>query len=160
MNSIVLMAEILTGPELRFTPDNLAVASFLVSFPSTRTDDPDNQVRVAMFGDAAQQATDERKVGDRVILEGQLNVDTIERDGRKEKRAEVSVRRMHSVTGDVTSTAPAASQARPAASPRKQTPRPTPAASTPAASTPAPAGAPDLDDIPFAPPADMAEIWL
>ncbi|MEM9155200.1 MAG: single-stranded DNA-binding protein [Cyanobacteria bacterium J06642_2] len=152
MNSIVLMAEILTEPELRFTPDNLAVASFLISFPSTRPDDPDNQVRVAMFGDAAQQAVDERKVGDRVILEGQLNVDSIERDGRKEKRAEVSVRRIHLVTGEVASTAPAAS-ARPAS--RKQTPRPT--AATP---TPASTGAPDLDDIPFAPPADMKTIWL
>ncbi|MEO0852726.1 MAG: single-stranded DNA-binding protein, partial [Cyanobacteria bacterium J06648_11] len=99
MNSIVLMAELVTAPELRYTPDNLAVASFLVSFPSVRPDDPANQVRVAMFGDAAQQAADERQVGDRVILEGQLNVDTIERDGRKEKRAEVSVRRMHLVTG-------------------------------------------------------------
>ncbi len=143
MNSIVLMAEIVTDPEMRYTPDNLAVASMLVSFPNTRQGEPDFQVRVASFGETAQQVADTYSVGDRVTIEGQLHINTVERDGRNEKRAEVSARRIYKVSGDLS--ASAGTQA--TSSQRSTSSAPSKSQSKPA---PAPAAAPPkLDDIPF-----------
>jgi single-strand DNA-binding protein len=47
MNSIVLMGEVLSEPELRYTPDNLAVTSLVIGFPSLRPDEPPYRVRVS-----------------------------------------------------------------------------------------------------------------
>ena len=142
MNSIVLMAEIVTEPEMRYTPENLAVASMLVSFPSNRQGEPDYQLRVATFGETAQQVTDTYAVGDRITIEGQLHINTIERDGRNEKRAELNARRIYKLGDGVVETvgtverspAPARSS-----KPVKSVPAPSPAATVP----------PEMDDIPF-----------
>ncbi len=95
MNSIVLLGEVLADPELRYTPDNLAVTSLLVSFPSLRSDEPAYQVRVSSFGELAQKVVDTCHVGDQVTVEGQLHMNLVERDGRKEKLAEINARRIH-----------------------------------------------------------------
>ena len=141
MNSIVLMAEIVTDPEMRYTPDNLAVASMLVSFPSNRQGDPDFQVKVAAFGETAQQVADTYNVGDRVTIEGQLHINTLERDGRNEKRAEISARRVYQVSGDLS--ANAAPRATSSQRPSSPAPKKSPATKA------APAAPPQLDDIPF-----------
>lgn len=49
MNSIVLMGEVASEPELRYTPDNLAVTSLVLRFPSLRPEEPPYQVRVAFL---------------------------------------------------------------------------------------------------------------
>ncbi|MFQ3584627.1 MAG: single-stranded DNA-binding protein [Cyanobacteriota bacterium] len=95
MNSIVLLGEVLAEPELRYTPDNLAVTSLLLSFPSLRPEEPDYQVRVSSFGELAQKVVDSCHVGDRVTVEGQLHMNVVDRDGRKEKLAEITARRIH-----------------------------------------------------------------
>ncbi len=99
MNSIVLMAEIQSEPELRYTQDNLAVTSMLVLFPSIRTDEDPYQVRVAAFGELAQTVSSTCKIGDTVTIEGQLHINTVERDGRKEKVAEITARRIYPLSG-------------------------------------------------------------
>jgi single-stranded DNA-binding protein len=139
MNAIVLMAEIATEPEMRFTPDNLAIASMLVSFPSNRQGEADYQVRVALFGETAQQVADTFQVGDRVVVEGQLHVNTIEREGRSEKRAEISARRIYSLGGTGTALETVPTDASPKKPRAKASPAPAPV------STPSP----ELDDIPF-----------
>ncbi|MEN9231015.1 MAG: single-stranded DNA-binding protein [Thermostichus sp. DG02_5_bins_236] len=95
MNSIVLIGEVLAEPELRYTPENLAVTSLLLSFPSLRPEEPACQVRVSSFGELAQKVVDSCHVGDRVTVEGQLHMNLVERDGRKEKLAEITARRIH-----------------------------------------------------------------
>ncbi|MCF2971709.1 single-stranded DNA-binding protein [Synechococcus sp. Nb3U1] len=95
MNSIVLIGEVLAEPELRYTPDNLAVTSLLLSFPSLRPEEPAYQVRVSSFGELAQKVVDNCRVGDQVTVEGQLHMNLVERDGRKEKLAEITARRIH-----------------------------------------------------------------
>ncbi|MEN9202141.1 MAG: single-stranded DNA-binding protein [Thermostichus sp. DG_1_6_bins_120] len=95
MNSIVLMGEVVSEPELRYTPDNLAVASLLVSFPSLRSEEPAYQVRVSSFGELAQRLVESCHVGDQITVEGQLHMNIVERDGRKEKLAEITARRIH-----------------------------------------------------------------
>ncbi|WP_038025672.1 single-stranded DNA-binding protein [Synechococcus sp. PCC 7336] len=142
MNSIVLMAEIVTEPEMRYTPDNLAVSSLLVSFPSSRQGEPDAQVRVAAFGETAQQVVDNFAVGDRVTIEGQLHINTVERDGRNEKRAEISARRIYKVSGEFEAAGASDRSASSGASSSR--PRPsTPKVEAPAAASPA------MDEIPF-----------
>lgn len=144
MNSIVLMAEIVTEPEMRFTPDNLAVASMLVSFPSNRQGEPDFQVRVATFGETAQQVADTYAVGDRVTVEGQLHVNTVERDGRNEKRAELNARRIYKL--DASGAVQVAGAADRSAAPKRTVKQ---AASSSVVAKPAETAPPDMDDIPF-----------
>jgi single-stranded DNA-binding protein len=95
MNSIVLMGEVASEPELRYTPDNLAVTSLVLRFPSLRPEEPPYQVRVAFFGELAQRVVDTCRVGDQITVEGQLHMNVVERDGRKEKLAEITARRVH-----------------------------------------------------------------
>jgi single-strand DNA-binding protein len=98
MNSIVLMGEVASEPELRYTPDNLAVASLLLRFPSSRPEEPPYQVRVSSFGELAQRVVDTCRVGDQITVEGQLHMNVVERDGRKEKLAEITARRIHQLS--------------------------------------------------------------
>ncbi|NJL99812.1 MAG: single-stranded DNA-binding protein [Synechococcaceae cyanobacterium SM2_3_2] len=95
MNSFVLMGEVATQPELRFTPDGLAVASMMIRFPASKQDEDPYEIRVASFGDLAQSVTDTCQVGDVVTVEGELRMNMVERDARKEKVAEMISRRIY-----------------------------------------------------------------
>jgi len=102
MNSIILMAEVLTEPELRYTPDNQnAIASFLVQFPSVREDQP-YRIKVVGWNNLANQIM-ERKYqrGDRVLIDGRLRIDSVDRDGRKEKRTELVASKIHDLSSDI-----------------------------------------------------------
>jgi single-strand DNA-binding protein len=98
MNSFVLMAEVLTEPELRRTPDNQsAIASFLVQFPSQRPEDPVNRLKVSGWNTLADQIMEQYHKGDRVVIEGKLQMSTLDRNGYKEKRAELVAQRIHAL---------------------------------------------------------------
>ncbi len=97
MNSVVLMGEVFSDPELRFTADNLAIATLLIEFPGLRDADPKARIRVSMFGEKAQSLQNEIAKGQQVIVEGQLRMNVLERDGRSEKRAEINARRIYSI---------------------------------------------------------------
>ena len=110
MNSIILMAEVLTEPELRYTPDNQnAIASFLVQFPSVREDQP-YRIKVVGWNNLANQIM-ERKYqrGDRILIDGRLRIDSYDRDGRKEKRTEIVASKIHDLSGDTALSADVAS---------------------------------------------------
>ena len=160
MNTCVLMAEIVKAPELRYTPDNLAIAEMLVQFPGLRDDDPPCTLKAVSFGGQATDIQQQYRQGDRIILEGRLSMNTFERpEGFKEKRAELRISRVHRLDGGgMAPMAPAptptaapdptadfaplpdnASSAPPAAAPRTSTPSP----------APLPDDEPDFDDIPF-----------
>lgn len=151
MNSCVLMVEVVKNPELRYTPDNLAIVEMLVQFPGQRPEDPSATIKAVGFGNLASEIQQTCHEGDRVILEGRLTMNTIDRpEGFKEKRAELRVGRVHSV-----STLANAPMANPAAPPPTASYRsaPPPAAAVTPRPAPAPAPAPasdlDYDDIPF-----------
>lgn len=105
MNSCILMAEIVQEPELRYTPDNqTAIAQMLVQFPGLRAEDPPATLKVVGWGNLAQEIQQNYHQGDRVIIEGRLSMNTFERsEGFKEKRAELTVQRIHAL-GDSVST--------------------------------------------------------
>jgi single-strand DNA-binding protein len=164
MNSCVLMAEIVQAPELRYTSDTQTpIAEMFVEFPGLRAEDPPSRLKVVGWGNLAQEIQERFHQGDRVVIEGRLSMNTIDRpEGFKEKRAELTAQRIHSLGADTTleaSTAVAApaSTSNPASNPIA-VPAAKPAAATPTAKAKAgkfqsaPAAAapePDFDDIPF-----------
>ena len=93
------MAEIIKNPELRYTADNqMAVADMFVQFsppPGSRVDDRHPTIEVVGWGNLATEMKENYKIGDRVTIEGRLQMNTIERDGYKEKRAQLVASRLY-----------------------------------------------------------------
>lgn len=99
MNSCILMARLLEDPQLRYTQEsNLEMSIMMVEFSGLRSDEPSAHLRVIGWGNLAKEINENYKIGDRVILEGRLSMNTIERDGYKEKKAELTVQRIYSMT--------------------------------------------------------------
>ena len=159
MNNCILMAEIIQEPQLRFTPDNQTpIAEMRVQFAGLRPEEPPVTLKVVGWGNIAQDIQANYHVGDRVIIDGRLTMNTIERpEGFKEKMAEITVQKIYALNGaEISSSAIAPSAetiaqpatvtatqaAKPAATPRAKTTTKAPAA-------PAPIDQPELDDIPF-----------
>ncbi len=98
MNSCILMAEIVENPQLRYTSDNLEITEMLVRFPGMRPDDPPATLKVVGWGNMAKEIQQNYHEGDRILIEGRLGMHTIERrEGFKEKRAELTVQRIHAL---------------------------------------------------------------
>jgi len=154
MNSCILMAEIIQQPQLRYTPDNqVPIAEMLVQFPGPKPEDPPEHLKVIGWGNFAQEIHDKYREGDRVIIEGRLSMNTIERDGIKEKRAELTAQRIYSVGADAMSAAPATRTAPEPAQMRDSAPANVPSNVVPMSSrgrgssnAPAPANRPSSSD--------------
>jgi len=148
------MAEIIQQPQLRYTPDNqLQIAEMLVQFPGQKPEDPPEHLKVIGWGNFAQEIHDKYREGDRVIIEGRLSMNTIERDGIKEKRAELTAQRIYSVGADAMSAAPATRSVPEPAQIRDTAPANVPSNVVPmssrsrsSSSTPAPANRPSSSD--------------
>jgi single-stranded DNA-binding protein len=102
MNSCILMAQIIQDPELRYTSDNQTpIAQMLVQFPGQRAEDPPITLKVVGWGNFAQEIKENYSAGDRVVIEGRLGMNTIERaEGFKEKRAELTASRIYKLGAD------------------------------------------------------------
>jgi single-strand DNA-binding protein len=169
MNTCILMAEVIQDPQLRYTPDNQTpISEMVVQFPGMREEDPPATLKVVGWGNLAQEIQERYHQGDRIIVEGRLNMNTVDRqEGFKEKRAELTAQKIYllgadsitstSIATSVTSAPPAATPATAAPAPASSKPKATSkpaksgtaeAAKTPAYTTPSPAPA-DYDDIPF-----------
>ena len=155
MNNCILMAEIVQAPQLRYTADNQTpISEFTVKFPGLRENDAPGQMKIVGWGNLAQEIQEKYREGDRVLLEGRLGMNTVERpEGFKEKRAEMTVQRVSPI-GDLQQMSIA--EPTPVAAGKfvgaSATPNSAPSAAAP--SVPAPtaapaAAAPDFDDIPF-----------
>lgn len=96
------MARITRTPEIRYTQDNQRpLAQMLVEFEGLRPDDPPMSLKVVGWGKLADEIQQNYAEGDRVIIEGRLRMNTIERsEGFKEKRAELTASRIHKLGSD------------------------------------------------------------
>ena len=96
------MAEIVQDPQLRYTSDNLAVAEMLVQFPGAKPEDPPANLKVVGWGNLATEIHQRCHRGLRVVIEGRLGMNTIERkpEGFKEKRAELTAQKIHYLGAD------------------------------------------------------------
>jgi single-stranded DNA-binding protein len=132
-----------------------------VRFDALRDGDPPSELKVVGWGNLAQELQNRVQVGQRLLIEGRLRMNTVPRgDGMKEKRAEFTLARLHPIGASTTSSstansAPQGSQP-PSGSARPERPTPIAApAATPKPSEPEPASwnaaplVPDTDDIPF-----------
>ncbi|MCP9883950.1 single-stranded DNA-binding protein [Synechococcus sp. ATX 2A4] len=101
MNHCLLEGVVLEAPQVRYTQDNQTpVAEMAVQIDGLRPDDPPGQVKVVGFGNLAQDLQNRVQVGQRLVLEGRLRMNTVNRpDGTKEKRAEFTLSRLHPLGG-------------------------------------------------------------
>ena len=144
------MAEIIKNPELRYTADNqMAVADMFVQFtPSgSRPDERPPTIEVVGWGNLATEIKENFKQGDRVTIEGRLEMNTLERDGYKEKRAKLVASRIyHIMAVDTPSAPPISSSSSPSSPPPGSR---TATATTPRHDEPPSFDAEDIDKIPF-----------
>jgi single-stranded DNA-binding protein len=104
MNSCILMATVIGTPELRYTQENQTpVTQMLVEFQGGKMGDPLSTLKVVGWGNLATEIQESYAIGDRIVIEGRLKMDTIERpEGFKEKRAELVAGRIHRLEGSAT----------------------------------------------------------
>jgi len=97
MNNCILLAEILEPVKLRYTQDNQTpIAEVLVQFSGLRPDDPPSKLKALGWNTMAETLQQNCQVGQQVLLEGRLRMNTVERpEGFKEKVAELTVSRVH-----------------------------------------------------------------
>ncbi len=151
MNHCVLEVEVLEAPTLRYTQDNQTpIAEMAVRFDGLRPDDPPGQLKVVGWGNLAQDLQNRVQVGQMLMIEGRLRMNTVPRqDGMKEKRAEFTLSRMHPIGRSAaptdqpapTNTAPRGGATSPPPQPQRKEPEP--------ASWNAAPLVPDTDEIPF-----------
>ncbi len=97
MNHCLLEVEVIKAPTVRYTQDNQTpIAEMDVCFDGLRPDDAPGQLKVVGWGNLAQDLQNRVHVGQKVVIEGRLRMNTIPRqDGTKEKRAELTLSRVH-----------------------------------------------------------------
>ncbi|QKD83306.1 single-stranded DNA-binding protein [Thermoleptolyngbya sichuanensis A183] len=156
MNNCILMAEVIQEPQLRYTSDSQTpIAEMTVQFAALRDNEPPGQIKVVGWGNLAQEIQAGFHVGDRVILEGRLGMNMIDRpEGFKEKRAELTVSRIHRIEADAslrssTADVPGTAASRPAATTPAAPPAYAASTAKAAPAAKAPVETADYDDIPF-----------
>jgi len=115
MNSCILMAQITSQPQLRYTQENQTpLAEMMVEFPSLRETDPPASLKVVAWRDLANEVSENYHAGDQVIIEGRLRMNIFERqEGFKEKRAEFTLSRIYPLQNGMSPSSPAKAQTTP-----------------------------------------------
>lgn len=104
MNSCILMAQVVSDPELRSTQDNTNVSSMMVEFESTREGEPPEKLQVEGWGRLAEEIKNTYTSGDRIIIEGRLAMNLFEMpEGYKEKRAKLVASRVYPISASASS---------------------------------------------------------
>ena len=154
MNSCILMAEITQDPQLRYTSDNqTAVSEMVVQFAGLRDDEPMATMKVVGWGNLAQEIQERYHQGDRIIIEGRIGMNMVERpEGFKEKRAEMTAQRIHLLDAGTTVT----TTAEVIGTTRTVAPT-TPAAAAPATAASQPSSPPIAQVVPAKTPAAAAK---
>lgn len=105
MNNIVLLAKLEYSPELRHTPDGKEVSEVIVSF---RGKDTVHTLKAIAWGNTATLFHQELKQNDTVVLDGSIQMNTVERpEGFKEKRAEMVISKFEKISGGSPASPPA-----------------------------------------------------
>lgn len=109
LNSAILHGHSLTDPELRNTPDgNNRIASFLVQFPASKSEDAPFRIKVTAWNNLADKAIADIKKGSQLIVEGRLRLDTVDRGSYKEKRTELVASNFHAIAAPKSQPVPVA----------------------------------------------------
>ena len=100
MNHCVLEVQVKTAPTIRYTQDNKTpIAEMEVLFDGLRPDDSPCELKVVGWGNMAQDLQAHVQIGQKLVLEGRLRMNTLPRqDGTKEKRAELTLSKLHNLS--------------------------------------------------------------
>ena len=153
MNHCLLEVEVLEAPQIRYTQDNQTpIAEMTVQIEGLRPDDPPGTLKVVGWGNLAQDLQNRVRAGQRVVLEGRMRINSVARaDGVREKKAELTLSRLHSLSGG----GAASPERAPAAPNRSPAPPPERAGQTGRAA--APPQPPVWNSAPLVPGDDLAE---
>ena len=78
VNHCLLEVEVLGAPTIRYTQDNqMPIAEMPVRIDGLRAEDPPGELKVVGFGSLAQDLQSRVQVGQRLVLEGRLRMNTI-----------------------------------------------------------------------------------
>jgi single-stranded DNA-binding protein len=94
------MAKIVRSPQLRYTQDSqLAVTEMMVEFDNLSPNNPPSNLKVVAWGNLATEIEQKYVEGNQVVLTGRLKMDVVERQGYKEKIAELTISHIYPLHG-------------------------------------------------------------
>ncbi len=100
---IVVTGKVVKNPEKRFTQNNLAVTSLIVDINSQ----DETLVRVSAVGNLAERTADTVSMGDTVIVDGRLQMETVKTTtGRERKVATINASNVEKISTQDTPPAP------------------------------------------------------
>lgn len=93
------MAELINDPQLRYTADaQIPIAEMEIQFSNLGNDSRPAILKAIAWGKLGQEVSEKYRAGDRIIIEGRLSMNVIERrEGFKEKRAELTASKIYSL---------------------------------------------------------------
>lgn len=100
INKVIIMGNMTRNPELRYTPQGTAVCDLGVALNNSYTNSDGAKVEdtcfidVVAWGRQAETSAEYLKKGNRVIVEGSLQLDQWEKDGQKRSRIRVRADRV------------------------------------------------------------------
>lgn len=100
----VISGTVFKAPEKRFTQNNLTIADFVMDI------NPGEEwlLRIVAFGNLAENAASDIKLGDKVVVEGRLQFETVKNANGQEKKAPlIQASSFDKMSGTTTSAAPA-----------------------------------------------------
>ncbi|WP_320674306.1 single-stranded DNA-binding protein [Prochlorococcus sp. MIT 1341] len=102
MNHCLLEVEVIEAPTTRYTQNNQTpIAEMKVQFDGLRADDLPGTIKVVGWGNLAQELQSRVSIGNRLLVEGRLRMNTVSRqDGTKEKSAEFTLSKFHPIGGE------------------------------------------------------------
>jgi len=87
---------IVKEPEKRFTPNNLAIASFVLGLD----EQTETNIRISAFGQLADTIAATMSQGDRVVVEGKLQINSYKLPNGKDKKVfEISANAIEKMSG-------------------------------------------------------------
>jgi single-stranded DNA-binding protein len=154
VNHCLLEAEVMEAPQIRYTQDNQTpIAEMMVQVEGLRPDDPPSTLKVVGWGNLAQDLQNRVHAGQRLVLEGRMRINSVARaDGVREKKAELTLSRLHPLNGG----GPAGSEG-PAQAPVRSAPPAAERSPQPSRVAVAPPQPPVWNSAPLVPGDDLAE---
>ncbi|TVQ43318.1 MAG: single-stranded DNA-binding protein [Gloeocapsa sp. DLM2.Bin57] len=103
MNTCILMAKIVSEPELRYTQDSqIPQTHMLIEIEGLGANDTPGTLKAIGWGNTASEIKEKYNQGDQVILTGRLAMRTFENtSGTKEKRAELNISHVYPITASI-----------------------------------------------------------
>jgi len=158
VNHCLLEAEVMEAPQIRYTQDNQTpIAEMTVQVEGLRPDDPPSTLKVVGWGNLAQDLQNRVRAGQRLVLEGRMRINSVARaDGVREKKAELTLSRLHPLGAGTAAGGSEAAAPAPAAGPARSGPAAERGGSQPSRMAPPPQP-PVWNSAPLVPGDDLAE---